>query len=92
MHVNGFLREQLQELKARVLVFACADDGTAGRPYLRQRIDVLGGNGLFQPQQPQRLDGLCQRDGRGQVELAVTVDREVDLVADAPRECLRSGR
>ena len=50
--------------------------------HLRQRADILGGDGFFQPEQAQRFDRFRQRDRRRQVELTVTVNRQIDFVAD----------
>ena len=79
---TAFLAKQLEELEAGVLVLAGADHGARRGADLGQRVDVLGGDGLFQPHQAQVFDGLGQGDGRGQVKLAVAVDGQVDLVAD----------
>ncbi len=81
-HVHGLTTEQLEKVEPRVLVLAGADHGAGRGPHLGQRFDVLGGDRLFQPHQAQVFDRLAQGDRRGQVEMAVAVDGQVDLVPD----------
>jgi hypothetical protein len=80
--VTGFALEQFEELKAGIVIFAGADDGAGGGFYLRQGLDIFRRNRLFQSHQPQIFDRFAKGDSRGQVELAVAVNRQIGVEAN----------